>query len=258
MTILKGKNYFCRMFLSVEYFCELPVEKLPFRMFGLCLQEPMALVTNWIIAITALIIYIKFKPVQNEFQRHWKLFYLTFGLSTFFAGLGHVFFNYTFVYGKFPTWILGTFTAYHASKAMISLGVISPILKKRLNYLIYMKAALFLSLAIVLQSFLFIMADAVLTYLFFCMGFGAHYWKKGLKSFKYTVIAVVILFPSIFIFTLKFNPHIWFNKDDLSHILMAATIIFFYFGVAKLNQLDLDRLVSLKDLNYVDKESSKH
>lgn len=246
------------MFLSVEYFCELPVEKLPFKMFGLCLQEPMALVTNWIVSITTLVVYLKFKPIQNEFQRHWKMFFLLFGISTFFAGLGHVFFNYTLVYGKFPTWILGTFAAYHASKAMISLNVIDLSLKKVMNYVIYLKAAVFLSLAIILESFIFIMVDAVLTYLFFCLGFGAYYWKKGLSSFKYTVIAVVILFPSIFIFTLQVNPHIWFNKDDLSHILMAATIIFFYFGVSKLDQFDLDRLMSLKDLNYVEKQSRKH
>ncbi|MEX1191418.1 MAG: hypothetical protein WED10_07275 [Brumimicrobium sp.] len=251
-------NYFCRMFLSVENICDLPVEKLPFSMFGLCLQEPMAMVTNLIISITALIIYLKFKPVQNDFQKHWKLFFLTFGISTFFAGFGHVFFNYTEVYGKFPTWILGTFAAYHAGKAMISLNVMKESLKRKLLFVLYFKAVTLLILALFLKSFVFIMVDAVATYLFFCMGLGIYYWRKGLKSFKYTVIAVMVLFPSIFIFTLKFNPHIWFNKDDLSHILMAATIIFFYFGVVKLNQFDLDKLVSLKDLNYVKKQSRKH
>src|SRR5690554_7028356 len=105
----------------MENLCDIPLEKLPFNLFGLCLQEPMALVTNMMIAITCFVIYFRFNPVENSFQKHWKMFYLLFGLSTFFSGFGHMFFNYTGVYGKFPTWTLGLFSAFHAGKAMISL-----------------------------------------------------------------------------------------------------------------------------------------
>merc|ERR1711991_1018556 len=215
--------------------------------------EPMALVTNWIIAITAFVLYFRLRVTENDFQFHWRKFYLFFGLSTFFSGFGHVFFNYFDVYGKYPTWILGLIAAYHAGKAMISLNVLNPSAKKTFNWVLYAKLVTFALLALTLKSFIFVMVDAVITYLFFCLGFGIYYWRKGLTSFKYTVIAVMILFPSIFIFTLQYNPHIWFNKDDLSHVLMALTIIFFYLGVSRLNEIELERLVSLKELKYVDK-----
>nr|WP_299201904.1 hypothetical protein [uncultured Brumimicrobium sp.] len=237
----------------MENLCDIPLEKLPFNLFGLCLQEPMALVTNMMIAITCFVIYFRFNPVENSFQKHWKMFYLLFGLSTFFSGFGHMFFNYTGVYGKFPTWTLGLFSAFHAGKAMISLNVLSPKLYKVLMGLLYVKLLVFTVLAIALQSFIFVMADAVITYLFFCLGFGVYYWRKGLSSFKYTVLAVIVLIPSIFIFTLQYNPHLWFNKEDLSHVLMTTTVIFFYFGVIRLNQIDLDQLVSTKQLKYVRK-----
>src|SRR5690554_7254964 len=77
-----------------------------------------------------------------------------------------MFFNYTGVYGKFPTWTLGLFSAFHAGKAMISLNVLSPKLYKVLMGLLYVKLLVFTVLAIALQSFIFVMADAVITYLF--------------------------------------------------------------------------------------------
>ena len=237
----------------MENLCDIPAEKLPFEFMGLCLQEPMALVTNWLVASVAFIIYFRFTSTETPFQKHWKLFYLFIGLSTFFSGFGHVFFQYTDVFGKYPTWVLGIVSAFHASKAMLSLNIINSGWRKLLLNFCYAKAVAFSLAAVVLQSFAFIMVDAVLTYIIFCLGLGLYYWKKGLNSFKYTVIAVLILTPSIFIFTLQYNPHLWFNKEDLSHIIMATTIIFFYFGVSRFNQPDLDRLISLKELKYVNK-----
>ena len=244
------------MFLGIENACNIPAEKLPFTLFGLCLQEPMALVTNWVIALTALILFFRLGKPQSDFQKYWKKFYLFFGLSTFFSGFGHVFFHYLDVFGKYPTWILGLIAAYHAGKAMISLNILSVKMKSMLNFMVYAKLITFALLALSLKSFIFVMVDAVITYLLFCLGIGIYYWRKGIQSFKYTVIAVLILLPSIFIFTLQYNPHIWFNKDDLSHVLMAFTIIFFYLGVSRLNDLELERLLSLKELKYVDKQSN--
>lgn len=224
------------MFLSVDNVCAIPVEKLPFSMFGLCLQEPMALITNWLIAATAFYLFSRMKIVENAFQYHWKKFYLFFGISTFFGGLGHLLFNYFDVFGKYPCWAFGILSAFHAGKAMISIHILRRAIQRRLTYFLIFKGVLLGVSAILMQSFLFIMIDATITYLFFCLGLGIYYWRKGVPSFKYTVYAVLILFPSIFIFTLQFNPHLWFNKDDLSHILMVTTIIFFYFGVIKYNE----------------------
>ena len=236
------------MFLSVENFCSIPVEKLPFTMFGLCLQEPMGLLTNWLIALTAFYFYIRIKMPTTLFQKHWKLFYLFFGISTFFGGLGHLLFNYFDVYGKFPCWFFGVISAYHAGKAMISIHLISFKLQRRLTFFLLIKGLILLMLAVIKTSFLFIMVDATITYLLFCLGFGIYYWQKGLTSFKYTVYAVLILFPSIFVFSLQLNPHLWFNKNDLSHVLMVTTIIFFYFGIVNFKDIE-SKAISLKKEN---------
>lgn len=221
------------MAFSFENTCALPLEKLPFTFYGLCLQEPMALLLNWVMAATSFYFFIRInKPVTN-FQKYWRLFYLNFGISTFFGGLGHLFFNYFDVYGKYPCWVFGVFAAYFAGKAMISVPLISESLQKKIGIFLIVKAMFFAVGAVISQSFLFVMMDAIITYLFFCMGFGLYYWKKGMDSFRFTVYAVLILIPSLFIFLFKINPHLWFNKDDLSHVFMVLTIVFFYVGIIK-------------------------
>lgn len=232
------------MFEISDSICAIAPDKLPFQVFGFCLQEPMALLTNWLITITAFVLYFQLKNPLNAFQRHWKMFYLTFGISTFFGGLGHLLFFYFDVFGKFPCWIFGFIAAFHAGKAMISNKMISERQQRRLTYFLIFKGILLGSMAIIMKSFVYVMIDASITYLFFCLGFGLYYWKKGSDGFKYTVIAVLILLPSIFIFTLKINPHIWFNKDDLSHILMVTTIIFFYFGIIR-NREEVSEVVEI-------------
>lgn len=221
--------------------CDIAPDKLPFSFLGLCLQEPMALVTNWLLAATAFIIFFKIQQPVSAFQKHWKYFYLTFGFSTFFGGLGHLFFYYFGIPGKFPCWIFGVLAAYHAGKAMLSINFIAPQKVVYFERLLILKGITFGLLALWFQSFLFVMADAVVTYLFFCLGFGLYYWRKGMQSFRYTVYAVLILFPSIFIFLLQINPHLWFNKDDLSHVLMATTIVFFYLGIINFDERTIHR-----------------
>jgi len=225
--------------------CEISPEKLPFTWMGLCLQEPMALVTNWLIAVTSSFLFFQIKKPYSLFRRHWRKFYLYFAISTFFGGIGHLFFNYFDVYGKFPCWIFGIIASYNAGKAMISVNMLTLDLQGKLTKILVAKGIGLALLAMVMGSFIFIMLDAILSYLIFCLGFGAYYWKKGYDSFKYTVYAIIILFPSIFIFLLKLNPHLWFNKDDLSHVLMFLTIIFFYIGVRKFTKFESQEFTPL-------------
>jgi hypothetical protein len=187
------------------------------------------------------------------------MFYLTFGISTIFGGLGHLLFYYFDVYGKFPCWAFGFVAAFHAGKAMISNKMISETRQKRLTYFLIFKALLLGTMAILMKSFIYVMIDASITYLFFCLGFGLYYWKKGSEGYKYTVFAVLILLPSIFIFTLQINPHLWFNKDDLSHVLMVTTIIFFYFGIIR-NREEVNEVIEItnREIKDVKKQFSKH
>lgn len=222
--------------------CDIPADKLPFSIGGLCLQEPTAFLSNMLISFTAFVIYYKYKSeklsFESDFHKHWKLFFLYIGCGTFLGGFGHVFFQYTGYYGKFPSWILAFIAAFHAAKAMISLPILSKKMYRFALGFIFVKFFILLGLALYTKMFLYVTIDTSITYLIFCMGLGIHYWLKGLDSFKYTVLAVAVVIPSVFIFTLNLNPGLWFNKNDLSHVLIAITIVIFYIGIVRFNQIN--------------------
>lgn len=212
-------------------------EIIRFSIGELQLQEPMALITNWLIAITCIVLYKKIKLPGTEFEKYWKKFYLFFGISVTFGGLGHLFFHYFGVYGKYPCWTIGVLASYYAGKAMISTSIFSEKNRKKLYQVLIAKCILLGLLAVVFSNFIFITIDAVLSYLVYCGIVSGVYWKRGFDGFKYIVFAIIVLFPSIFIFLLRLSPHVWFNKEDLSHILMIFTIILFYFGIKQFKRL---------------------
>lgn len=220
----------------METICDIPVEDLPFSIFNLCLQEPMALLWNTLIAVACFYSFYKIKDHNMPFFKQWRLFFLLMGISMFLGGFSHLFFQYSGMYGKMFTWVFAFFSAFYIGKAMLSLNLINDGVKRFLNALLYIKFVVLLSIAIYTENFIFVTVDASITYLVYCLGLGLNYKRKELKSFKYTVLGVLLLVPSIFIFIFEISPSIWFNKNDLSHALIIGTILFFYLGVKNFDE----------------------
>lgn len=215
----------------METTCNLPLEDLPFTLFGLCLQEPMSLVTNLLIAIPAFVFFLRLRKEDDAFKKNWAFFFLFLSISTGLGGLSHVFFQYTGMVGKMVTWFFSFISVFYSGRAMLSVPILPPKIRKVGMSLLVVRILIFAVLAFATIDFLFITIDTAIGYLAYCLGLGIYYWRKGLNSFKYMVYGIIVLVPSIFIFLLKINPHIWFNKNDLSHVIIAITITFFYISV---------------------------
>ena len=189
------------------------------------------MITNLMISLTCFICYFLLKnPSRIKFVSYWKKFFLVFGISTIFGGLGHLLFYYFGTPGKFPCWFLGFVSSFLATKAFFSVDIVSDKARKNADIFLWIKTIALMSCAFILQNFIFIIIDSAITYLFIGGGLGLRYYKNGITSLKYSLIAIGLLIPPVFIFLLKLSPHIWFNKDDLSHMFMIGTIIFFYLG----------------------------
>lgn len=213
-----------------QYFCT--VELIQFEFLGLHLQEPMALILNWLIAAFCFFAFSQLGKYRSEANFYWRLFYLTFGISTVFGGLGHVFFQYTGFPGKYPCWILGCLANAFAAMGMLSFkGISTP--KKIAFQFIWIKFILLCSASLLTNKFIFTAIDAIITYIGYTGVYAYILMKRTEKAafLKNMIIAVLILTPSSFIFILKINVHQWLNKDDLSHILMIITIYYFYRGL---------------------------
>jgi len=206
---------------------------IEFQLFGLQLQEPMALITNWMMSFFCLFAFVNLRNNSDFDVIWWKRFFFIFTISAFFGGLGHLFFQYFDKSGKFPNWITGILAGYCAGKA-VTAHVKKEVLKKRLEISLVAKGFILLILSLSLRQFIFVAVDAIFTYVFFCGILAYQIYKKGVLEMKYFFIGTLICLPSAFIFLLKINPHIWFNKDDASHILMLFCLISFYIGASKL------------------------
>jgi cytochrome c biogenesis protein CcdA len=216
-------------------------EIIEFNWLGLRLQEPMALITNWLLAIFSFYAYFQLKKGVSQFQDLWRSFYLVLGISMIFGGLGHIFYQYTSIPGKFPSWTLGVLAGVYVSFAMITL-IEKKETRIRIRQLVLVKSFILLSLAILTRKFLFVAIDTGFTYLVFCGYLAFQLHKKNWEGVKLIAIGVLVLLPSAFIFGLKINLHTWLNKDDLSHMFMLGCIICFYLGVRATQELNHHRL----------------
>lgn len=224
-------------------------EKIQFVLFGWDLLEPMALITDSILGILSFVLaYLlaKKKP-DNAFRTYWIWFFILFGAGAFLGGLGHAFFNYWGVAGKFPSWILGPLSIYALEQGMIAAYPDEKRLDRLKLFSFWKLILVFIAFTLVCVfapiaekpslAFLPVAFNTIVGVILTAGILGNYYAKKIAPQFKYFVYGVIILFPSAFIFLLKVNLHQWFDKNDLSHVLMGAAIVYFYFGARSCGKL---------------------
>lgn len=218
-------------------------EKIRFDAFGLHLMEPNAFIGDTLIFIVALIAAAKVKKMggNTSFFNHWRRFFLLFGLGFFVGGLGHLFYHYVGLAGKYPPLYLGIISTVYAEKAMISLHP-SAATRKLVNYLIYIK----LIVALVAATLVFIFVDLsldpskglIVTTIngaigsVYALGYlGLKYARSIAPPFHYMWIGMLVLLPTAIIQSTKFNLHQWFDRNDLSHLFVAMSVVLYYWGV---------------------------
>lgn len=208
-------------------------EKIYFTFLGMDLQEPLSLMLNWIIASICFTTFYQLKKNPNSKNLYFQLFFLSLGISTFFGGLGHLFFKYWGLYGKFPSWSFALIANLFSAFSIVHL-LRKETMKAAYKKLAIAKFLLFMILTFIFQKFLFVSIDAIITYLLYCLYLANIARKEGEKSMIYFVRGICILLPSAFIFLMNINISIWFNRDDFSHVLMIISILLFSKGAREL------------------------
>ncbi len=213
--------------ISVTIKTRMNQEVIEFQLYGLTLQEPMAVATNWSMSIFCLYAFFMIRKGEGGDMMWWKRFFLSFSIAAFLGGTGHLFFHYLGVQGKFPNWIFITLSGFCAGFGML---VFYPneFQKKRLGIFIVAKGLTLLLLAIIYGKFLFIAIDSIITYIIFCGIIARKIYNLGRSEMRFMYYGVLLCLPSVFIFFFKINLHRFLNKDDLSHLLMLGCLMLFY------------------------------
>lgn len=224
-------------------------EKIEFQLFGFELLEPMALITDVIMGSISIFFAIKVFKLRTEhpFYQYWAWFFIIFGIGSFWGGLAHAFYNYWGFIGKIPSWLSGPLSVYCLEQAMISANKKDKVLR-RLKMFSFWKLIVVLTGWILIMSlvdlkpkpeigFLPIAINTIVGVTFAGGVMGMIYFKKGYGAlYKYFVLGVLIMIPSAFIFLMKINLHQWFDKNDLSHVLLTLGITYFYIGIKRLHK----------------------
>lgn len=214
--------------------------KIEFELFGLDLLEPNAVIGDTIILVMALYFAHKIANIKRKtsFNNLWAWFYLFFGFSFFIGGLGHALFNYTGIPGKYPSWYLGMISSYFLERAMISIyPVIS--LRKLFNQLALIKLVLALIAATMVFNFVDLSEDpsiglrvptinSIIGLIFSLAVLGLYYTRKIHPEFRYLFISFLLLIPTVFVQSMKIGFYPWFDRNDISHVLLLISMILYW------------------------------
>ena len=96
-------------------------EKMRFSAFGLDLLEPNAIIGDLLIFFLSLFFAFKVYPLisTKKFYKYWFYFFIVFGFGFLLGGLGHLFFNYWGIPGKYAGWYFSVFSVFFAEQAML-------------------------------------------------------------------------------------------------------------------------------------------
>lgn len=208
--------------------------KIEFSLLGADLLEPNSMIGNTLILLASLWCYYKTGKISDgsSFFKYWKWFYLLSGISFFIGGLSHAFFNQWGVPGKYPSWMLGIVSVACLELAM---AAIYPEVHKRefLNKIITAKLLLAIAAEFLVIQFIDLSMEPargiVVPTINSVIGMGIalgrigyYYQQKIDPVFKYLWISALVLIPITAIQVLKINPHPWFDRNDLSHLLLIV------------------------------------
>ncbi|MFY0688672.1 MAG: hypothetical protein JXQ90_15975 [Cyclobacteriaceae bacterium] len=205
------------------------MNKIEFELFGLHLMEPMAFILNIALTATNIHHFLQLRKLpQTDLVKYWNLFFLFFGIGTFCAAFGHTFYYYWGITGKMPTWTTGFFAISAAEWAMISLQPSTR--RKWMQTLSLAKLAASLVVFIIQPSFNWVIIHSSIGFIFFIAIPSAIRTFKGDTFHRYFAIGVLVLIVSLPVRLLGIDFHLWFNRDDIGHVLMFITLMCFLQG----------------------------
>jgi hypothetical protein len=208
------------------------------------LLEPNALLGDFLLFACSLFIFFRLKAYNaNPFIRHWRTFFLFFAFSFILGGLSHALYNYWFVFGRIPAWIIGVIAPFWVEWAMIALWP-NPQQLKRLKWISVGKTVIFLGglMVYIIANFSnlsvpkgmrFPTLNAVFGLGAALFGLAVYYQRRYASWFKYFWIGALFYVFGGLVQALKINISPRFDRNDLTHVFLCIGLFMNYLGIRK-------------------------
>jgi hypothetical protein len=208
------------------------MEKITFEYLGVVMMEPMALIFNWIIAIQCFIYAkrIRVKMIKDTFASGWYRFFLFFGYSTLFGGLSHLFFHYTGMLGKIPGWSFAIIMISYLELAIASQTSREPFLKK----IVWVSTVVLGGLMLAFLNFTWVTIHTAIGLVLFLGVVSSIKYRQGAQLWKEYVIGIIAMLLTLPFIMGKIDLHLWFNRHDISHLLMIIALYYFQNSTTKI------------------------
>ncbi|PIB36898.1 hypothetical protein BFP72_16550 [Reichenbachiella sp. 5M10] len=203
--------------------------KISFELWGLELLEPMGFLLNMVMCLVSVALYLRMKEEDaTDFKKYWTNFYWLFAVSTLFGGFSHLLYNYFGMMGKIPGWLAAVLAI-----SSIEMAVASQYESRQdtLKNLVRIKAVIILLLLSIDLQFTWVMVHTAIGLLIILGASAIHHIRMGQSHYYLFLYSIGLM-----ILTLPFrlggiDLHLWFNRDDVSHVFMIISLVLFYKGV---------------------------
>jgi hypothetical protein len=227
-------------------------EPVKFKLFGIDLIEPNALIGDTFIGLLSF--FLAFKTIQlikqnnghKEFFIYWKYFFIIFGFSFLAGGLGHSCYNFWGPPGKYFGWLASIVCVYLIEQSMLSLYSKE---KPKLLFLKLSRLKLIFALAVEVSVFVFadLYADpqkglavpsvtSAIGFITCLLILGWQYQKSITNGFKWFWISVLTMIPTAVFQGMKISIHPLFDRNDMSHILLVVSLVMYWIGIKAFNK----------------------
>ncbi len=212
------------------------------RIWDIIILEPITVLTNLIIAITAWWAASRLKKQgSNEKVLYYaRLFFLWIAMGTFVGGVvGHALLHYTGIWGKIPGWYISMVGVAMLERSAIIHGrlYMRPGLGRFFSKFNYFEIAVFMLLSILTFNFLFVEIHAFygLFVVVFCFALYVYQQSKD-KALIHVFVATFWGLLAALCHAMKWSLHTYFNYNDISHIFMTISVVYYYKGYSQLGK----------------------
>lgn len=205
------------------------------------IDEPVVTLTDLLVSVLCFIYAYKihqWKKKEKTFL-YFKLYFLIMGIATALGGIiGHAFLYAFSFHWKLPGWITSMISIMFVERAAIQHTKIwlKESLIKIFMIVNIVEFVTFLTLTIVTLNFFFVEFHSGYGLMFVVLSLeGFLFIKTKNKASKLILTGIGFAALAALFFMNEISLHQWFNYLSVSHVLMAVSATFFYFGTKNID-----------------------